>query len=256
MTNLDPFRSEALRRGIPPDEIERWIRTARPCATLGPGGDGPVVGQLGGHPLLPADAPDPSFPFAASLDCAAIPAGATDLPLPASGTLLLFASPDGLISGYPAACQVLHVPAGTPVAQRPAPPVGEDDSEVPPPASLRLAIDLSLPNEAESTPEHPHGEELASVWWNLGTDLLSDGPLQVGGYPWIWNYEPVESVVRELGSKASPGAPVPDIKDWVMLAEWSVDSEVFDHGLVHWVIRHDDLAAGRFDRVRASADMV
>jgi hypothetical protein len=59
-----------------------------------------------------------------------------------------------------------------------------------------------------------------------------------------------------VGAKANPGAQAPEVKDWVMLAEWSVDSEEFNHGLVHWVIRRDDLAARCFDRVRASADMV
>jgi hypothetical protein len=41
-----------------------------------------------------------------------------------------------------------------------------------------------------------------------------------------------------------------------MLAQWRPDSEDLDLGLVHWLIRRDDLAARRFDRVRASADIV
>lgn len=45
---LRPFRDKALARGIPAADVERWMDTARPCATLGTGGDGPVVGRFGG----------------------------------------------------------------------------------------------------------------------------------------------------------------------------------------------------------------
>ncbi|MDU0294072.1 hypothetical protein, partial [Saccharothrix longispora] len=55
---LGPFRDEALARGIPADDVERWSTLARPCATLTAHGDGPVVGRFGGPLLLPADAPD------------------------------------------------------------------------------------------------------------------------------------------------------------------------------------------------------
>ncbi|NGO06251.1 DUF1963 domain-containing protein, partial [Streptomyces sp. HC44] len=58
---LSPFRDEAIARGIPADDIERWLATARSCATLTRDGDGPVVGQFGGPLLLPADTPDPAL---------------------------------------------------------------------------------------------------------------------------------------------------------------------------------------------------
>jgi hypothetical protein len=156
---------------------------------------------------------------------------------------------------------VLYVPAGTPVAQRSAPAAGEEDSdedgsEVLPRSDLYRSIDLSLPNQVESSPGHPHGEQLGSVWWDLASDILSDGPLQIGGYPWAWNYDPVESIAGELAAKPGESVQPPDVKDWVMLAEWTVDSDELDLGVVHWVIRRDDLATGRFDHSRASADMV
>ncbi|MGH1551513.1 hypothetical protein ACRAWF_02865 [Streptomyces sp. L7] len=73
INRLEPFRAEALRRGIPLQDVEGWIAAARPCATLVTRGDGPVVGRFGGPLLLPADAPDPWFPLPATLDCAALP---------------------------------------------------------------------------------------------------------------------------------------------------------------------------------------
>ena len=82
---LSRFRGEAIARGIPTDDVERWLATARPCATLTRDGDGPVVGRFGGPLLLPADTPDPATPFVASIELAALPSDMTDLPLPCDG---------------------------------------------------------------------------------------------------------------------------------------------------------------------------
>ncbi|MFJ8715384.1 hypothetical protein ACIRD9_19700 [Streptomyces violaceus] len=62
---LRPFRDEAIARDIPVDDVERWLGTARPCAALTRDGGGPVVGRFGGPLLLPADVPDPAYPFVA-----------------------------------------------------------------------------------------------------------------------------------------------------------------------------------------------
>ncbi|CAM5650979.1 hypothetical protein SGRIM128S_02582 [Streptomyces griseomycini] len=94
LDTLNEFRERALAEGISPDDIARWVATARPCAFLGTRGDGPVVGRLGGPLMLPADAPDPWCKLAATIDLAALPSGVTDLDLPADGHLLLFADPD------------------------------------------------------------------------------------------------------------------------------------------------------------------
>ena len=96
MDQLQPFRDAALRRGIPADEVERWIGTAQPSMTMvpGPGPGSRIAGQLGGHPLLPENIPHPELSFAGSPDCAAVPAEATDLDLPPDGTLPYFAQPD------------------------------------------------------------------------------------------------------------------------------------------------------------------
>jgi hypothetical protein len=56
---LRPFREEALKRGLPSEDVERWIAAARPSGTLVTSGDGPGVGRFGGPLMLPADTPDP-----------------------------------------------------------------------------------------------------------------------------------------------------------------------------------------------------
>ncbi|MGP4046541.1 DUF1963 domain-containing protein [Streptomyces sp. 2A115] len=246
---LGPFREEALRQGIPSDDVERWTGIARQCATLGPDGDGPVVAQVGGHPMLPADAPDYEFPFVASIDCAALPREATDLPLPPDGHLLLFVEyeePEG---------EVVYVPAGTAVSER-RPTEENDWFPVYSQSRLRLSVDPSLPNHGSAIrPEHPHGEALGGVWWKTCTDIQSNGPLQIGGYPWSWNNDPVQDA--EMWAATEDTAPQsPKDQDWVLLAEWSADVEELDQGLIHWVIRRDDLAALRFDRVHVCMDMM
>ncbi|MCQ0014811.1 DUF1963 domain-containing protein [Actinomadura madurae] len=125
--SLQRFRSEALGRGIPSADVERWLGLARPCADLSPEEDGPVVGRLGGPVLLPPDVPVPADDFTsmgrsyqmpyhliADVDLAALPADATDLPMPPDGRLLLFAIP-GLDGATGAA---VYVPAGTAVEER------------------------------------------------------------------------------------------------------------------------------------------
>jgi hypothetical protein len=54
--------------------------------------DAPVAGQYGGYPHLPPDVEwSGSEDFIASVDCAAIPVGELDIPLPEDGHLLFFA---------------------------------------------------------------------------------------------------------------------------------------------------------------------
>lgn len=114
---LQPFREEALRRGIPAEDVERWIATARPSGTLVTSGNGPVVGRYGGPLMLPGNAPDPWYPLLATLDCAALPEEVTGLPLPLDGRLLLFAFPEMTCYGDSTG-EVMYIPTGTPVEER------------------------------------------------------------------------------------------------------------------------------------------
>lgn len=245
MTSMDPFRAEARGRGVPEDEVERWLRSVRrPCVTLSPVGQVPeggvVAGRLGGLPPMPEGEPVPDLPFLASVDLAALPPGATDLPLPAAGTLLFFADTEDPW-GDDDWSRLVYVPVGTPVSERA--PEGDWPPDVLPVRDLRLVIDPSLPNRGSDTEEFPHGGELGSVWWKTSGAMQTDGPVQLGGHPWVWNADPLTD--HDHG----PG-------DWVLLAEVGGDDLTEgDLGIVHWVIRRDDLAAGRFTEARACFDM-
>ncbi|MDQ1051210.1 DUF1963 domain-containing protein [Streptomyces sp. V4I2] len=273
---LGPFRDEAIARGIPAEDVERWLATARPCATLTQDGDGPVVGQFGGPLLLPADTPDPAHPFVASIDLAALPADATDLPLPPDGHLLLFAFPETADYDEPMG-SVVYVPVGTAVTERDRHAWNSSEFhdyeamfKAFPQGPLRATTTVSLPcHEAVELPGragsgplpgHPRSEELVEVWESTHDDIAPEGPLQIGGYAdeEAVYYDPVAVAVSTAARAAETGrwdGPVSDdVSDWVLLADWhaGMDVQGWESATVHWVIQREDVAARRFDRAFTS----
>ncbi|MFP8945288.1 DUF1963 domain-containing protein [Streptomyces fenghuangensis] len=273
LDTLNEFRERALAEGIPPDDIERWVATARPCAFLGTGGNGPVVGRLGGPLMLPADAPDPWCKLAATIDLAALPSGVTDLGLPADGHLLLFADPDPDRIGEGNLGSALHIPAGAPVEERPV-DLDPEWKNYPyetdlPEGLLRLSTDVSLPYytsvyapgqplDCVDHPEHPHANELIEVWTEMPGEGIGRG-LQLGGYAEDenWAEDPSVAAGREAARAVARGElPAPDTdvrpEDWVCLAQWMHGLDGLETALYSWSISRQDLAAGRFDRVYAT----
>ncbi|MEU6372368.1 DUF1963 domain-containing protein [Streptomyces sp. NPDC046909] len=272
---LSPFRDKAIAEGIPAEDIERWLTTARPCATLTRDGDGPLVGRFGGPLLLPADAPDPEHPYVATVDLAALPAGLTDLPLPRDGQLVFFAFPES--DGYESKGSVVYVPAGTAVVERDKlawDSFGWDENEEMldefPQGPLRATANVSLPfhhtvEQAHeprfvSLPGHPRSEELVAVWESTRADIAPEGSLQIGGYAdeEAVELDPVAVAVSRAVDAVAAGewdGPVSaDATDWVLLADWvaGLDVEGWESSTVHWVIQREDLAGRRFDRTFTS----
>ncbi|MDV9175946.1 DUF1963 domain-containing protein [Streptomyces sp. W16] len=288
INRLAPFRAEALSRGIPLQDVEAWIATARPSGTLVTRGDGPVVGRFGGPLLLPADAPDPWYPLLATLDCAALPEGVTGLPLPPDGRLLLFGFPEmTYYSGT--AGEVVYIPEGTPVEERNTkyPCVyGEEGDEFDdsdslaiyeqfPQEELRLAPDVSLPHhflgpspepggETVTLPGHPRAWELAEAWDETYGDIVVDGPLHIGGYASheCTETDPVTDAAAEAeqarrhrtgaahGSADATELPAPE--EWTLLAQWDVGLNGREGSTLHWVVPRQDLVERRFDRAHVS----
>ena len=259
---LDRFREQALERGVPAPDVNRWLALARPVLRTAPDGSGTVVGGLGGPLMLPPDVPTPrgglyededededtEHQLIVTLDLSAIPAGATDVPLPPDGTLLLFANPD--LEPWPAGGAV-YVPAGVPVEEREASPdydayyydtPQELDAELRRVGELRLAPGVSLPGswpDDETLARHPHARTLREVWSHQ-TD--GGGEWQLGGHAIDfegWGDPVAGSAFPEGGERFS------DPGDWVLLAQWNG----FFLGSLYWTITRQDLEARRFDRV-------
>lgn len=254
MERPDRFRALAADSGLPSEAVEEWIRGVLPAGYLSEGGDGPLVARMGGDPLLPTDAPTPSDPFVADVDLAALPPGATNLPLPADGRLLFFASPDvGGAQGV-RPDTVLYVPAGTPTVVRPLDEAWRKPYQ---PRELRTFWQAPAVREPESFALETWGEEADEEEFELA-EQLDDAwgaagenrpvwVLQLGGHPVYPQNDPVHHARYSDES----------VDDWTLLATWRCGDDVteLDSGIAHWVIRRRDLDERRFDRVHRYVEM-
>jgi uncharacterized protein YwqG len=239
MSALDAYREAARERDIPEPIIDRVLRLARPRIELRPMGDSdaPVVGQYGGHPLLPPEVEWSGYPdFIASVDCAAVPVGELDIPLPEDGHLLFFAdkrlpdwSPD-------ASGRVVYVPAGTATAERI--PSAEDIRYTCEPFPLRGQLDWHMP-DANCTVivENDENSDLFDEY-DLDLDKTIAGELTLGGYSC-----PMQDDLCSW--------PDSDDEAWILLAQADYSFAGDPHECAaYWLIRRRDLAERNFDNVR------
>ncbi|MET8278002.1 DUF1963 domain-containing protein [Micromonospora sp. NPDC005174] len=235
------FRGAAREEGVPADEIERWVRLARPQTELVPKGDGlPVVGRFGGLAALPqGEEWPPGQCLVLTLDLAALPSHGHDLDLPADGSLLFFVEP----RFTPTRCRVVHVPAGTPVTERPTPEVPVFD-----PLPLHARAGWSLPENEREAPfdlrlDDEVEEAIGEVMWYLEDN---DYEFSLGGY----------------GAASTGGAdnPILDATEHTVLATvWLDEGQVGDAFgetliVVNFMIKHADLAERAFDRIWLMTD--
>ncbi|MFJ4438225.1 hypothetical protein [Streptomyces sp. NPDC088923] len=251
---LDRFKEEALGQGVPAPDVDRWLGLARPMLRTAPDGGGPVRGRLGGPLMLPPDVPALGGASAwdeqliVTLDFATVPEGATDLPLPPDGKVLLFANAD--LEPEPEGGAV-YVPAGAPVEEREVSlnhyvyeygTPEKLDADLRRTGDLRLVPGVSLPTtppEDEMLARHPHAEALREIW-SEQTD--GGGEWQLGGH--ADNFDDYGDPVA-ASAYAEAGKGPADPADWVLLAQWAG----FPMAILYWTIPRQDLAAGRFDRV-------
>ncbi|GAB3207781.1 DUF1963 domain-containing protein [Marinactinospora thermotolerans] len=251
MDRRQEFRESALEMGIPEHTVDWALQFALPQIELRPEGqsDGPVVGRYGGLPALPADVEWSGYPhFFASVDCAALPAGALDLPMPTDGHLLFFASKDDPtwaddsedIEG-----RVVYVPAGTPTAERR--PEEKYAGYLDEPFPLHGHVAWNLPGPGHDVIDSD--EERAQIWeefGDLGYDNSSAGELTLGGHASpIWD------------DPCLPPYPGGDDTPWRLLAQAHRPAREgsSNSGTVFWLIRPEDLAEGRFDRAKVRLEM-
>jgi hypothetical protein len=265
----EQFRDAAIERGIPGDEVDTFAEHLRFVIQMsGPASNTQVAWRSGGLPRLPAGMAWPTvgahpLPFVASVDCAALPT-VDRLPLPSDGSLLFFLEHEQDL-GTGKYAKVLYVPAGvdTAVAEPPdyadpfycnpeIPFVGEEFelyAEVATELPLWFDDDDEAREESESVERVmgalPHAVELRALANELwpwkgrkfglgGYDTqprsgISEPTLEMADY----DYEEQFRLKRE----------------WVTLACFdTADDELY---VGYFLIRFDDLAAGRFDKVRS-----
>ncbi|XVV08643.1 DUF1963 domain-containing protein [Actinoplanes sp. CA-131856] len=271
MDHQGRFHQAALALDIPDDEIRRFTEHLRLSIRLSGSAGGAVVGQFGGSPRLPDGVDWPyadgkPLPFVLLVDCAAVPR-VDGLALPADGLLLFFLDHEkdhlAAESGERGYARVIHVPAGldglldqqyavsaTLLTELPdwlgtneAEEEDEDDDLSPFQEQLARDLERDLPHRAELS-------ALAGSLWPPAGGLAS---AYIGGYA-------DEGVITSIAEQVLAGReniPVAkwyshvekekhrQMSEWVSLARFSLPDEYY-YG--SFVIRHDDLAAGRWDK--------
>jgi hypothetical protein len=289
MDRYEQFRSAAVDRGIPQDEADEFAGQLRFAVWTGPSRAGDdVVGQFGGLPALPVGVEWPGgkypLPFIGSLDCAALPR-AEGLDLPADGSLLFFLNHEEDVEEHPTSAysRVLYVPAGTETEV--ASPPSEDrmrtfHEEIPflvPERRLAARVRPVLSNwikrdvrfQADAVKqwvgELKHIDHLRGLVEDLWPGEERFGLLRIGGYcrEIGGGFSPWEQMAFDnLRSRqaADPGMSREErnrieheeesrlIREWVVLAQFPTESDVH-YGC--FLIKADDLAARRFDRMRS-----
>jgi Domain of unknown function (DUF1963) len=274
--------AEAGRLYFSPADAETWIKLLRPGFHLRALNEGEEpVGWVGGVPRLPADVEWPVWEghgplnFIAAFDCARVPTKDLDIPLPESGTLLFFYydglgdgsvafdDPDSVFNGT----RVLHIPADAELAPAAAPEGtspfprlelgGELIATAPDNENTALIAAYGDPQDPVAYVEYPTTDPDGTGFWDDVTAFRRDNwpHHRVGGYSL-----PVQGAVEPEGARAfHPGeeqeaetARKELATDLVLLIQIDSDPRVgmawADAGRLYWMIRREDLAAGRFDK--------
>lgn len=253
---------------LPADLADRWAGLLRPAAHLrrAHAGD-PVVGRLGGLPRLPEGTEWPVWEghgplgFVAAVDCAALPTGELDIPLPTDGWLAFFyygdEDDDALVDTADpdtwAGARVIHLPPESAEApERPAPAGLTPYPAVP----LTVRMEPSAPDFASlALKQAAFGpSDLPDAFERALWDHQSGAAHQIGGHA-----QCVQDAVEIEVAHGALGGDVPwrdprieeEAQRWVLLAQFDSDEDADmmwgDAGALYWLIRPDDLAAGRFE---------
>jgi uncharacterized protein YwqG len=254
------------RRQLPPAIAERWISLLWPSLFLRAAGDNePVVGQLGGAPVLPGGVAwprlDPYGPlsFVADIDCGQLPSDS--LSLPRAGTLSFFAHSElPTIRGAPenlTVARVIYTPAGTPVTER-EPPAGAHSYDL---VELAGGPAWDSPIFREAVADLGEGDRAFMDDWpyedpfqqEVGQVAPQVPRHRIGGHAF-----PVQDAVEldvahaQLGGEVPYGDPAVhrEALRWAMLAQFGSEHWAKmmwgDSGTLYWLIRPTDLAARKF----------
>ncbi|NYJ32777.1 DUF1963 domain-containing protein [Nocardiopsis aegyptia] len=244
MDSFQAYRDAARKDGVPEHAIDLALRLARPQIEFSATseGGGVLAGRYGGLPPLPPGAgDDDGADLIASVDCAALPQGGLDLPLPSDGNLLFFANNSDSDEILEDIGRVVYVPAAAVTAER----TPDGDAEYTDPRPLYARTVWSLPtagddavvvdDEARRVYEEHELEDSddREGFWKI--DLL------LGGYA----YSPQDPPIMGASPDDERGG-------WVLLAQarYEMRDDSGFTGCPFWIIRRDDLAELDFDAAR------
>ena len=275
------------------EEGEAWLSDERPSARLVRARDGDAVAAvLGGLPHLPVDVDwprwgDAPLPFLASVELTALHAVLPDAPLPVDGSLLFFGSSDAAGPGpvpvpfvsamFPASrpgWRVIHVPAGTPTSERPAPETPTDEGfVVHGRVECALALEPTLPDPYAFVPARRHGlddgrvQAFTEAKWSR-YDRAAGPRHRVGGWADPSQTEPAAPVALAAAGLVGPDGEVdhddPHVReladraddDWFLLLQLDTDEGSDgtgwmwgDAGVMFFYARPDAIASGDFTDV-------
>lgn len=221
--------------------------------------------------------------FVAAVDCALIPTQDLDIPLPDSGTLLFFYfdglgdssvaynDPDSVINGT----RVIYVLADAETTVRPAPEGvdpfprldlgGELIATIPDNENAALIAAYGDPDDPVAYCEYPTTDPAGTGFWEALTAFRRDHSPhhRIGGYalPIQGQVEPEGARVFHPAGGEQDGAHDGELDEkalketvaqLVLLAQIDSDARSGmgwgDSGRLYWLIRRDDLAAGRFEK--------
>ncbi|GAB7036933.1 MULTISPECIES: DUF1963 domain-containing protein [Catenuloplanes] len=288
MDYRDEFRRAAVESGIPATEAAAFAEFIRFSIWTSPYYKGVPVGRSGGLPRLPAgtawpESPEGPLPYVVEFDCAALPT-IDGLALPADGSLLVFLHHEDAyetysITGQQAYARIVHVPAGTETVPASEPEHGEwvfADSERPfvaPEYRLRATVRPELPHwlardtsrglsdfQQRLADTVPHRDRLRALLAELWPAVEYGSHYDLGGYtghigglysPHLYDTAELTMAIENLEARG-----VDDVRgneeeelhrvmsEWVPLLQFHAD----DVHVARFLVRHDDLAAGRPDR--------
>jgi hypothetical protein len=274
--------AEAGRRFFSPENAKTWIELLRPGFHLREQNEGePLVGFLGGLPLLPADVEWPEWEghgplsLVAAVDCGEVPVAELDIPLPDSGMLFFFyfngvgpdavqyLDPDSVKGGT----RVIYVPEGAEdVAERAVPEglepfprillTGELIATAPDNENAALVAAYGDPDADDDYTEYPYDGDGDGFYDALTSFRRDHSPHhRVGGYA----LPKAGSVTKEAAHVLAPADDEAAkqerrelLSELVMLLQVDSDGraamEWGDTGRLYWLIRREDLAARDFDK--------
>jgi uncharacterized protein YwqG len=271
---------EVARATLPPAVADTWIGLLRPAVRFHRAEAGDVVvGQLGGSPALPEDLEWPRsaagrpLGFVAGIDLARVPTGSLDIALPADGMLLMsyrdpsedpdtrFWISDPVPVRQPPTGHIVFVPTGTETAVR-----TEPGAAVYPEIPLALEVTATGPDWEHPLLRYAAGDlseadqEFLAEPYN-SDDFRDEISMRMetphhylGGYAHpVQRSVEVAAAMQRLGSSVSYTDPAlwEEARLWTSLVQIDSDDDAEmmwgDSGSLYWVMRRDDLAAGRFD---------